>query len=191
MTTNIAKREPLLPNAIFATMIFVGTEIMFFMGLISAFMVIKASANTDEFIVPASVRLPVYTTGFNTLVLFLSGFFLFRSLQLLSRGSDRAKVETNFLIAIILGLFFVGYQGYEWLNLMKWGMTLHTNLFTGLFYLIIGSHGIHALCAILVMAILYARLRSQKLTKVQLQAMVIFWLFVVGIWPVLYGLVYF
>ena len=41
------------------------------------------------------------------------------------------------------------------------------------------------------MVLFYRRLAQDRLKVDSLRAMTVFWLFVVGVWPVLYGLVYF
>lgn len=181
--------RPLLPSAIFATFVFVLTELMFFAALVSAFTVLKAGAAAGQWTIPLNVQLPVLTTGFNTFVLLLSGVFIWLAGRRWSK--DRKLAQGDLLKAIVLGAFFVGLQGYEWFNLIKWGTTIHTNLFFACFFLIIGCHALHAISAIVVMLVLYARSRLGKLTLTQLQAMQVFWYFVVGVWPVLYGLVYF
>jgi cytochrome c oxidase subunit III len=58
-------------------------------------------------------------------------------------------------------------------------------------FLLIGTHGLHAAAAALALISLYVQLRRGTLKLDHLRAMQIFWYFVVGIWPVLYGLVYF
>src|SRR4051812_41383193 len=93
--------------------------------------------------------------------------------------------------AILLGSFFVIFQGYEWVHLIRYGLSMTSGIFGATFFLLIGSHGLHALIAVIAMALVYWKLVKGSLTADGLRAMSIFWLFVVGIWPVLYGLVYF
>ena len=93
--------------------------------------------------------------------------------------------------ATLLGEFFVVLQGYEWLRLLHYGMTMTSGIFGACFFLLIGTHGLHAAAAVIAMMWLYVKARRNTLRLDQLQAMQIFWLFVVGIWPVLYALVYF
>jgi heme/copper-type cytochrome/quinol oxidase subunit 3 len=178
-----------IPSAVFGTLVFVGAELMFFMGLISAYLVIKAGVN--NWVPPESVRLPVMATAFNTLVLLLSGLTLFVAGRQMKEEGPSPKVMRTYLVALLLGAFFVIFQGYEWVRLVSYGMTMTSSIFGACFFLLIGSHGVHALGALLAMAWFYRHLSQGKLTREGLMGIQVFWFFVVGIWPILYGLVYF
>ena len=58
------------------------------------------------------------------------------------------------------------------------------------FFLIIGTHALHVLAAVLFMVRAYALFGSDRLGRGEFQALQLFWYFVVGIWPILYALVY-
>ena len=90
-----------------------------------------------------------------------------------------------------MGAFFVSLQGYEWVKLVSFGMTMQNSLFGSCFYLLIGSHGLHVLSAVLVVGFFFTKLVQGKLTVDNFKALRIYWYFVVMIWPILYGLVYF
>jgi heme/copper-type cytochrome/quinol oxidase subunit 3 len=90
-----------------------------------------------------------------------------------------------------LGVCFVLFQGFEWMRLIAYGMTITSGLFGACFFLLIGTHGLHAAAAAITMVYLYMRLTRNQLSPDHLRAMQVFWYFVVAIWPVLYGLVYF
>jgi heme/copper-type cytochrome/quinol oxidase subunit 3 len=90
-----------------------------------------------------------------------------------------------------MGALFVAVQGYEWIKLINLGFTISAGLFSATFFLLIGSHGVHAIGALLVMAVLWPKIKRQSATLAQLRAMAIFWLFVVAVWPVLFSTVYF
>ena len=186
MTTQRSKATPLLANAELGTLIFVGSELMFFAALISAFLIIKAGRG-EAFVLPSHITLPVLATGLNTGVLLLSGYFL--HLAALKWNKIRSTGENFFLIAIIGGMIFVTAQGYEWVRLLSYGMTMTSSIFAACFFLLIGAHALHAAVTVLVMIFLY--LRREHLTLFTLRALRLFWFFVVGIWPLLYGLVYF
>lgn len=186
MTTHrqTSRAEPLLTNAELGTLIFVGSELMFFAALISAFLIIKAGRG-EAFVLPSHITLPVLATGLNTGVLLLSGYFL--HLATLKWKTSRETGEHFFLAAIVGGLIFVTAQGYEWVRLLSYGMTMTSSIFAACFFLLVGAHALHAAVTVLLMIFFY--LRRDRLTN--LRALRLFWLFVVGIWPLLYGLVYF
>ena len=182
-------RLPLLADSIFGMLIFVATELMFFTALISAFVIIKASIGA--WAPPVGVRLPVVATALNTLLLLLSGVFLHQSGRWFAIEGHTRRVRTLLGGAAFLGECFVLIQGYEWLRLIAYGMTMTSGMFGACFFLLIGTHGLHAAVATLAMIYLLLRLTRHELRLDHLHAMQVFWYFVVGVWPVLYGLVYF
>ncbi len=170
-------------------LIFVATEVMFFTALISAFVIIKAGV--EPWAPPVGVRLPVVATASNSLLLFLSGVFLYQAGRRFTIEGATPWVRTLLGAAALLGTCFVFFQGFEWIRLIAYGMTMTSGIFGACFFLLIGTHGLHAAAAAMAMVYLYRRLKRSELRPDQLQAMQVFWYFVVGIWPVLYGLVYF
>lgn len=174
-----------IPSPVLGILIFVVGELMFFSALISTRVVIKASAGI--FAPPENVKLPVLMTGFNTAVLLLSGILMIAAG--FKHGSERSK--TLYALAIATGGFFLGVQGYEWFNLLKFGMTMTSGIFGATFYLIIGCHALHAFAALFVMIWYYRAYSKNRFGKEGMLALQIYWLFVVLIWPVLYSLVYF
>jgi cytochrome c oxidase subunit 3 len=91
---------------------------------------------------------------------------------------------------VLLGAFFVTAQGRELIALIAEGLTITSSSYGGFFYLIIGTHAVHAVAAILALAWAWQRLRSGRLTAAQLGTVEVFWYFVVLVWPVLYVQVY-
>ena len=176
-----------MSSPVLATLVFVCSEVMFFAALISAFLITKASSGV-LFVPPAQVTLPVAATAANTLILIVSGYLLHLATV---RFVDRQQQALHlFALAIICGAVFVGCQGYEWVKLISYGMSMTSGIFAACFFLLIGAHAVHAAVTVLVM-VYFRFLRGQSLHVDNLKALRLFWLFVVGIWPVLYGLVYF
>jgi heme/copper-type cytochrome/quinol oxidase subunit 3 len=180
-----SRREPLVPNGVLGMLIFVMTEIMLFAGLISAFTIIKAGAPVWP--PPGQPRLPVEETALNTLALLLSGAMLFVAGR---RYRNRSSARAPLLAAMLLGLFFVAFQGAEWVALISQGLTLTSSSLGSFFYLIVGLHGLHAVAALLVLGYAWLRIQRGWQARRHLATAEVFWYFVVGIWPVLYLVVY-
>lgn len=174
-----------IPSPVLGILIFVICEIMIFSALISTRIVIKASSGI--FAPPENVKLPVIMTGFNTVVLILSGIFMVAAGY--KHGTERSK--TFFALAIATGAFFLGVQGYEWTNLISYGMTMTSGVYGATFYLIIGCHALHVIAAMIAMVFYYRKYTKDQFGKDGMLALQIYWLFVVIVWPILYGLVYF
>jgi heme/copper-type cytochrome/quinol oxidase subunit 3 len=105
------------------------------------------------------------------------------------RGSRR-WVPAMLLTAIVLGAFFVLFQGKEWLALIAEGLTLTSSTHGAFFYLIVGAHGAHALASLGGLTYLYRRLRSGFVSGSLFGGAALFWYFVVLMWPILYVKVY-
>jgi len=161
---------------------------MTFSAFISAYLVVSSSA--PEWPPADQPRLPVEATAFNTLILLLSGLFTFRANKAFFLPDQETKACKLFLIAILLGSFFVLFQGYEWIGLIQYGFTMTSGPYGSFFYLIVGGHALHAVVAIAILAIAYRKMKQATLTPSEFWTGQAFWYFVVGLWPVLYWLVY-
>ncbi len=181
-----SRSEPLVANAVMGMLIFVIAEAMLFAGLISAFTIIRSSAMLWP--PPDQPRLPIEETALNTAALLASGVFLFLARR--AFGRDRARTQRALLISMLLGAFFVIFQGIEWLALIGEGLTLTSSNFGSFFYLIVGMHALHAVIALGMLAYTWSRLAQGWLASSQLAAAEVFWYFVVGLWPFLYLVVY-
>lgn len=178
--------EPLVPNAVMGMLIFVVTEAMLFGGLISAFNIVRAGAL--EWPPPGQPRLPFETTAINTVALLASGVLLYIASRRYPKDPDSAKLPL--LAAMLLGLFFVAFQGYEWATMLSQGLTLLSSTHGSFFYLIVGIHGLHALAALAVLVSAWHRIQRGWMAQSRLAAAEVFWYFVVGVWPVLWLVVY-
>jgi cytochrome c oxidase subunit 3 len=187
--TSRRRRQPPLADSVFGMLIFVTTEVMFFTALISAFVIIEAGVG--DWAPPAGVHLPVIATALNTSILVASGVLLHYAGQRFVTEGNTPHVQALWSSAAFLGSFFVIFQGYEWMHLISYGMTMTSGIFGACFFLVIGTHGVHAAAAALALMYLYGRLKNNALRLDHVRAMQMFWYFVVGIWPVLYALVYF
>lgn len=190
MSSNVAilpVRRAVVPSPVLGMLIFVVTEVMFFAGLISAFTIVKSNA-LMPWPPPGQPRLPIEATALNTLALVLSGFAVFAAWRAFTRGDRRAG--PLLLAGVTLGALFVTLQGMEWVALLSEGLTLTTSAHASFFYLIVGAHALHVIGALAVVVRAYLRLRGEVLEEPGLRATVVLWTFVVGVWPVLYVLVY-
>jgi heme/copper-type cytochrome/quinol oxidase subunit 3 len=176
-------------SGVVGMLLFIVTEVMFFGALISAYLVIRAGL--DEWPPWGQPRLPVETTAFNTLVLLVSGLLMAYSRNLLQKNEfTQGRRWLGF--SILLGTFFLISQGYEWVQLIKYGLTISSSVYGGLFYLIIGAHGFHVIGTLAFLIYAWKRLGASvnPLTPEGLLPVQLLWYFVVCVWPVLYVLVY-
>ncbi|OGL04260.1 MAG: hypothetical protein A3E31_03795 [Candidatus Rokubacteria bacterium RIFCSPHIGHO2_12_FULL_73_22] len=183
-------RRPVLDNVRLAMIFLISGEVMFFGGLISAFLVLRLSAAVWP--PPLQPRLPVAVTGLNTLVLLASSATMLAAGRALRRRDGAAMVR-RLLATAGLGALFVLVQGYEWTRLIGFGLTLASGAYGSTFYTLIGAHAIHVLGALVWLAVvvaLAARGRFLDGRAGPCRACAMYWHFVVALWPVLYVAVY-
>lgn len=183
-----ATRQPALSNSVLGVIVFIMTEMMFFLGLISAFMISKA--NAVEWPPLDQPRLPIAATAFNSVILFASGLTVYLTGRAFQREGFGDKSKRLFLLTLGLGTFFVVFQGVEWVRILSQGLTLQSSSYGAFFYLIIGTHAVHAIGSLLAQVRLFWKFRKGTLRLQSFRAGQAFWYFVVGVWPVLYVLVY-
>jgi cytochrome c oxidase subunit 3 len=185
-----AERRPLLDNLRLAILFLIGGESMFFAALVSALFVLRLGQPVWP--PPFQPRLPVGVTGVNTLVLLASSVTMVSAVRALARGEEIRGVR-RLATTAGLGLLFLLVQGYEWIRLIGYGLTVSSGAYGATFYTLIGTHGLHVLgalawlCTTLVLA---ARGRYAGGHATPVRACAMFWHFVVGLWPILYVAVY-
>ena len=183
--------QPGMPMEILGMYLFIASELIVFITLLFILFWLR-SGLVGDWPPPDQPRLPLGITGVNTLFLLVSGFTMHRAYRAVKQ--DAARLLTRWLmITCVLGVVFLTVQGFEWIRLIRFGLSMTSSLYGAMFYTIIGLHALHVLATVLVLLYLWVRSSSglytaEKHTGVVLGYM--FWLFVVLIWPVLYVLVY-
>jgi cytochrome c oxidase subunit III len=190
-----SRRDPqpnrvLIPSGVLGMLLFVFTEVMLFAGFISAHWVVRAGS-TLPWPPPGQPRLPLIATILNSgVLLFSGGALVLAHLAFRRQGARPADARTPLLVALVCGTFFVLFQGYEWVRLIAQGLTLTSSPYGSFFYVIVGTHALHAVGAILAVLWAYRRLVRGVLTANQLYTVETFWYFVVLVWPWIFLRVY-
>ena len=166
------------------------TEDVIFAGLLGAFLVYRTANETWP---PMSMpRLPVEVTGINTLILLYSASTMWRANRAIRLG-EQQQLRRMLLHTAVLGMVFLTIQGYEWAKLIGYGLTLSSGVYGATFYTLIGCHGLHVLGAVVWLCSVWLRATHQRYTATRRTGVVLcgmYWSYVVGLWPVLYWLVY-
>jgi len=172
----------------FLGMIFLlATEAMLFAGLISAYIVNRAV--TKVWPPYGQPRLPIEITAANTAILLTSGILLF----MFSRKYKTGGSKLLLMLAFILGVTFLTIQGTEWARMIDFGLTQRSSIYGAFFYLIIGIHAVHVVAGLQVLLYLWrtvGKASALEAAKNKITICSMYWYFVVGIWPILYVLVY-
>ena len=183
-------RPPILDNARLATLVLIGGEVMLFAGLISSYLVLRMTAAVWP--PPLQPRLPVAVTGVNTLVLLASSVAMIAAGRALARRDRRAHIA-HLRLTAAFGALFLLVQGYEWIRLIGFGLTLSSGSYGTAFYSLIGTHALHVVGALAWVAItlgMASRGRFDHGRGNVARACAMYWHFVVALWPVLYVAVY-
>jgi cytochrome c oxidase subunit 3 len=186
----IRSTAPVVSNARLAVLMLLGAEAMFFAGLIGAFLVFRLGSAVWP--PPFQPRLPVGITGVNTIILVLSAVTMHLSLRALGAG-NLGRVIRRIELTAALGAIFLVIQGYEWLRLIHFGLTVSSSVYGGLFYTLIGFHGLHVFGALIWLFVVLVHARQGRFSRQRHTGLVtcsMYWTFVVALWPLLYGLVY-
>src|ERR1043166_4556326 len=135
----------------------IGSILMLFVALTSAYIVRSASANDWQ---------PVATPR----VLWLStALILIRSVTIeISRRSLKQKSEAGYgrwlLVTTLLGVAFLGSQLIAWRQLVRQGVYLASNPYSSFFYLFTAAHGVHLLGGLCALTYLLVRTRRKRET---------------------------
>jgi cytochrome c oxidase subunit 3 len=181
---------PVLNNAHLAVLMLLGAEVMFFAGLIGAFLVFRLSASVWP--PPFQPRLPTGVTGVNTAILLASAVTMNLSVRA-ARADAIATLIRYLTMTALLGAVFLVVQGYEWVRLIHFGLTASSSVYGGMFYALIGAHGAHVFGGLIWLFVVWIQARRRRFSKsgyAGVQTAAMYWTFVVALWPVLYGLVY-
>jgi cytochrome c oxidase subunit 3 len=169
-------------------LLLVGAEVMFFLGLISAFTISRAGTRGTAWALPGAA-LPVESTALNTLALFASGALVYVAHRQFGRESPAAG--RTLVAAWLLGTAFVLLQGREWWQLLGDGLTMRSSKLGAFFYLIVGAHALHAVGALVGLGLACWHFQRGTLSRSFFLGAATFWYFVVGVWPLIYWRVYF
>jgi cytochrome c oxidase subunit III len=155
----------------------IGAILMFFMALISSFIVRRGIA-TDWHAFP----LPRILWA-NTLVLLASSVTLEAARRQLTKGATQA-FRNLWALTTGLGLLFVGGQLLAWRQLRVEGVFLNTNPSSSFFYVFTAAHGLHLLGGIFALLFVAFRSwnRSRTTQAIGAEMAGIYWHFLDGLW---------
>ncbi len=167
----------------------VGTEAMFFVSLIMAFIYMAYNSGFEPYEVS---KLDIKTTGIFTILLFSSSFTYIMAEKKYKNGNIKS-LKIWLTITILLGAIFLFGQGKEYLRLINENITLSGSVFGTSFYALTGFHGFHVfigliiLCIVLVLTLVgdFNNGKSNVIGTVG-----IYWHFVDIVWAFVFTVVY-
>jgi len=180
-----------IPNGKIAMWLFLGSELMFFTGLIGAYIVIRGGQGFGNWPNPY-LALNVPLTAFNTFLLICSSVSVVWGLQGIQAG-DRRTGNLGLLMSTIFGAIFCGIQVYEYVELIHHGFRPDTNVFGSCFYAMTGFHGLHVFVGVIALAWLtilgfQGKWNHKHYAAVEYTGL--YWHFVELVWIVLFAILY-
>jgi len=183
-------------ESIVAMLVFLIFDAMILTGMVGAFMLTRA-ATGDAWPPAGQPWFPPAYSAINTAALMVSAAMVF----LAARAWEKrmARVSRPLLAGLALGIFFVVFQGVQWVDLIRQGSKLGSSQHGALFCLIVATHAAHAVGALSFLAFAWLRLKPLRndddesrgtLTSNTFWAARLLWYFTVGVWPVLYICLY-
>ncbi|MEX2546569.1 MAG: cytochrome c oxidase subunit 3 [Chloroflexota bacterium] len=188
-------------TALLGMLLFIGSEVMFFAGLFAAYFNARAAAQPNwppdglEHVVDPFPTGPIpFLPVIATTVLVLSSFTMQYALSRIQKG-DRTGMNRALAITLIMGIFFLGAQAFDYIALLDHeGFGINSGIYGTLFYTMTGFHGAHVFGGILGIAIILLRGVSGQFSArhhIAVEAVSAYWHFVDVVWIVLFLTLYF
>ena len=181
---------PPISNAQLGMAVFMAFETMVFIGLVTAYLILRGKSFTWP--PPDLPRLPLAVTWVNTGMLLFSAFTMSRAIRAV-RADNQAGLRGALVATALLGSGFLAVQGTEWARLVHQGLHLSSGSYGSTFYTIIGLHALHVVGAVIWLVFVLVMAQRQRYTAkrhVGLQVCAMYWYFVSVLWVALFGLVY-
>ena len=181
--------------------LFLVTEILFFGGLFTAYMVYRMAY--PEAFAEASHHLNIVLGGTNTAVLIGSSLTMAMAVYAAQQG-DRNRQVLFLVLTMVLGLVFLGVKSVEYSHKFAEGLVpgpnfrfegdaIHAQLFFSLYFVMTGLHALHMIVGIGIMAVLAAfawRGRYTRRYHTPVEVSGLYWHFVDIVWIFLFPLLY-
>lgn len=189
------------PNAVsVGTIVWLGSEVMFFAGLFAMYFSLRAGApniwasDTEVLNVPFALV--------NTLILvsssFTAQFGVFAAERMQSRATGWSPNKWGmvewFMATYILGSIFVAGQAWEYALLVSEGISLSSNSYGSVFYITTGFHALHVTGGLIAFLLVVGRaFAAKKFGHKEATAAIVvsyYWHFVDVVWIGLFLVVY-
>ena len=192
------------PNLVsVGTIIWLSSELMFFAALFAMYFTVRSVVKGSGMPWPGA-HLNLALGSINTTVLLLSSVTCQMGVFAVERGQiSRTRSMLHpmswglrewYVLTFFMGLYFVCGQGYEYLSLIRDGLTLQSSGYGSVFYIPTGFHGLHVLGGLIAFIFLLGRTYAARTFthEQQVSAIVVsyYWHFVDVVWIGLFTTIY-
>ena len=147
------QRKKIHPHK-FTLWVGIGSLLMMFAGLTSAYIVKRNQANWQTFDLP---QLFWYSTA----AIVLSSVTIFLA-EKAFKQREMSKYRSLLSATVILGVLFIVFQALAFQQLWAKGITLQANVSYSFLYVIVGLHAAHVLGGLIALVLLFAKAFSKK-----------------------------
>jgi cytochrome c oxidase subunit 3 len=152
-----------------------------------------ATASPADIVEPFQTVGPFWLPTINTALLLSSGVTLTIAHHAL-RAGHRAQTIRFMWLTVLLGIVFLGVQGYEYHHLYtELNLKLSSGTYGSTFFMLTGFHGLHVFIGMLMLLFITLRLQKGHFTPERhfgFEGAAWYWHFVDVVWLGLYMLVY-
>ncbi|MBT3982287.1 MAG: cytochrome oxidase subunit III [Bacteriovoracaceae bacterium] len=175
----------LAPHGRLGMWMFLASEVVVFGGLLASYIFARLRHSSwDEFASQTMTSIGCI----NTVLLLTSSLFIVLSHHWAER-KDIKKSGKYMLWAILLGVLFLVFKGYEYQHEFAKGITPLTNLFWSYYFFITGLHALHIVIGLVINALTLREIRKgQNLQRVEVAGL--YWHFVDVVWIFVFPLFY-
>ena len=182
------------------TIVWLGSEVMFFAGLFAMYFSLRA--NAPEIWANDSAVLNVPFALINTLILvassFTAQFGVFAAERMQPRATGLSPTKWGlvewFFLSYILGAIFVAGQVWEYAILVSEGITISSNSYGSAFYITTGFHALHVTGGLIAFLLIIGRTyAARKFTHHEATGAIVvsyYWHFVDVVWIGLFLIIY-
>ena len=178
-----------IPNGKLGMWVFLASEVMFFTGLIGAYVVLRMGS-LDWPGHAGQLSVPIGTI--NTLILICSSTSIVLALAASHAGRMRA-VRGWLGLTILLGSSFLVIKGFEYAAKFSHHILPSTNIFWSCYFVLTGFHALHVLGGIVFNGYILAMTRRRLSWQVcghRLELAGLYWHFVDIVWIFLFPMLY-
>jgi cytochrome aa3-600 menaquinol oxidase subunit III len=169
--------------------IFLGAEIMLFATLFTGYFTLENRTGNGPTGAEIFEIMPVII---ETLLLLTSSFIIGLGIHAMRIGNKKAMM-TFFVITLLLGLAFLGFEIEEFVTYYHEGATLQTSAFTAMLLTTLGTHGAHVTFGLFWGLSIVLQVKKRGLTPETANKSFIFslyWHFLDVVWIFIFSFIY-
>jgi cytochrome c oxidase subunit III len=175
-TVAIAQKNKIHPHK-FTLWVGIGSILMMFAGLTSAYIVKRNQPNWISFEIPVMFWISTAVMIFSSVTLYFAAKAF--------KAREMNRYRKMMIVTLALGLLFIVFQVLGFNELWQAGLTLQKNVAYSFLYVIVGIHAAHVLggvVSLVVMALKAFNTKTRVYSSIPLELVSTYWHFVDVLW---------